>query len=684
MNRQLINDMESLMKDAYLGIDVNEETLPNPLEIIPEAVYDTPELYFMYLMSQPDYFYLAAKVLLNVNLLPFQTVILDELWRHKFPMLIGSRGMSKSFMLAVYILMRMIFLDNRKIVIAGAGFRQSKVVFQYIETIVNKSPILKDYLYSNGNNPFNRQNDEYKITAPNGSNAIAIPIGTGDKIRGKRANDIIADEFASMLIDIFETVIAGFGAVSSAPELNVKRVAAENLLKQMGMTLKDVEELIEPTAAMDNQIIISGTAYYDFNHFSNYHNKWVKIIKSKGNPQKLEEAFGTELDPALNWKDYAVMRIPYEMLPDGFMDKAQVARSRTTMHSGNYEMEFGAVFSKDSAGFYKRSLINSCVVDMLKSITTASGRRYEPAEIYFEPMMHGDKRKQYVIANDPAAMVDNLSIVVLELDGEFRKVVHVWTTNKKEHSKKIKLGLVNEHNYYAYCARKIRDLMKRFPTVRLAIDSEGGGRAIMEALKDKDKLLPGELPILHLIDPNEPRPDEDGLAGLHIIDEIHFADGTWTANANHGLKKDMEDGILLFPHTDAVSIIFADYEEESEEDSSNFDTLNQCIRDIEELKNELSTIVVSETKTGRESWDTPEVKLGTGKKGRMRKDRYSSLLMANMTARVMQSTPEVTIAPVAGGFAGMSVPKKEQHNTGILFQGPSWMTERLNNAYRYY
>ena len=45
---------------------------------------------------------------------------------------------------------------------------------------------------------------------------------------------------------------------------------------------------------------------------------------------------------------------------------------------------------------------------------------------------------------------------------------------------------------------------------------------------------------------------------------------------------------------------------------------------------------MTQTSTGaraRDRWDTPEVKLQNGKKGRLRKDRYSSLVIANMLAR---------------------------------------------------
>ena len=56
----------------------------------------------------------------------------------------------------------------------------------------------------------------------NDSTVTCLPLGDGQKIRGQRANDIIADEFASIPREIFENVVAGFAAVSSDPVANVK------------------------------------------------------------------------------------------------------------------------------------------------------------------------------------------------------------------------------------------------------------------------------------------------------------------------------------------------------------------------------------------------------------------------------------------------------------------------------
>ena len=164
--------------------------------------------------------------------------------------------------------------------------------------------------------------------------------GDGQKIRGQRANDIISDEFASIPRDIFETVVAGFAAVSSDPIENVKKIAAAKKAAELGIELEQASESV--IDKRDNQIILSGTAYYDFNHFADYWKRWKSIIKSQGKKSRPREIFGEDPPEDFQWKDYSIIRVPYELLPEGFMDASQVARSKATVHAGIYQMEFGA------------------------------------------------------------------------------------------------------------------------------------------------------------------------------------------------------------------------------------------------------------------------------------------------------------------------------------------------------
>jgi hypothetical protein len=656
---------QQLLDDAWLGINVNESTLFNPMDFVMQDSDNEALLKRLsWLMMRPEYFSFACKHILNIELSPFQALLLHEMWNRKFPMLVGSRGMGKSFILSVYPLLRALFMPRRKIIIVGAAFRQSKVLFEYMDTVWKNAPVLRD-LCSTNSGP--RRDVDRCVMHIGQSTITCLPLGDGSKIRGQRANDIIADEFASIPRDIFENVVAGFAAVAASPIEKVKQKAREKKAEELGIPIpKRQEEEMD----MSNQIILSGTAYYDFNHFAEYFKRYHKIVSSGGNQRKLEEVFGGSVPPDFDYSNYSVTRIPVDKLPAGFMDSGQIGRAKATVHAGIYQMEYGAVFTTDSQGFFKRSLIEGCTATPQDPVTLPHS-----GEVWFEASLKGDSNKKYVFGVDPASEVDNFSIVVMEVNSDHRKIVHCWTTNRKSHKERLKSKLVDEDDFYSYCAKKIRELMKVFPCAEIAMDAQGGGIAVMEALHDKDKIPEGELPIWPVIE--EKAKDTDDHPGLHILRMCQFAKYDWLAEANHGIRKDFEDKIVLFPYFDSASLGVA-----LEVDKSvgrKYDTLEDCVMEIEELKDELSMIVMTVTNSGRERWDTPEVKTGAGRKSRLRKDRYSSLIMANMSARSLLIEKTTLEAGAFGGFANGQPSFGSMDDK--LYQGPAWFTDRIKGIY---
>lgn len=892
------------INDAWLnlGHDFDESLIFNPMEF----TYDKCEgditkvdKYLSLLMTRPEYFSFVCKYIFNVEISPLQAVLLQDMWNRKFPMLIGSRGLSKSFTLALYSMMRAFLLPQRKIVVVGAAFRQSKVLYDYCDTIWKNAPVLRDLCDSNsgltrdvdrcqvkindgtvvflplgdgcltadtsvmygdrfgflgdlfnpkitteadfpnwqglevydGNNFRNSPNKRYngfkqtiKITTElgysiegtlnhkimtisgwktledfsigdlveinlsqgwhSGENRLSereayliglnlrdsIPeevlscsrevgraflkglfergeksllerggrmggtlmniiarfgqlsqlqngkislieggppsgqsyydkivkiergynqtydievdythrylansmISHNSKIRGQRAHDIINDEMASTPKEIFENVVAGFAAVASSPIEKMKKRAREKMAEELGIEI-EVDDTSQIDFYKSNQIILSGTAYYDFNHFAEYWKRYSAIIKSGGDRAKLAEVFGGEVPDDFNWKDYAVYRIPVDLLPPGYMDEGQIARSKATVHSGIFSMEYGAVFSTDSKGFFKRTLIESCVCSEKKPIILPSG------EVFFSASTRGNPQSKYVIGVDPASEDDNFSIVVLEIMPDHRRVVYCWTTTRERYRESFKANVTVEDNFYSFCARKIRNLMKDFPTVEIALDSQGGGVAIMEALHERDKLQPGELPIWPVID-QDVKADTDGEPGLHILRICKFADGMWTAEANHGLRKDLEDKVLIFPFFDSATLGFSLEEDKLANRIS--DTLEDCVVEIEQLKDELALIVLVATPNGRERWDTPHGGFSSKTKSKLRKDRYSALLMANDSARRML-VERTGIEYDEGYFKNVGFAERyvSRESDGEYYSGPAWFTEHVKDIY---
>jgi hypothetical protein len=658
------------LDNAWLKLGNIDEIKTDKNLMIHRSKYEieNPDRHLINIIKNPSNFSMTVKLLMDIELHPIQAAILEEFWDRPFPMFIASRGFGKSFLLALYCTLKCIFVPGSKIVVVGAAFRQSKVIFEYMETIWRKSAIIRSIFNGNDDGP---RRDVDRCTMRYGDSwTIAIPLGDGSKIRGLRAHIIIADEFASISPEVYETVVSGFAAVSADPMGNVKAEAKKELMKELGIWNEEMESL---QYRKSNQAIIAGTADYSFKHFAQYWERYRSIIHSQGRPEKLQEIFNGEIPHNFDWKDYSVVRIPYELIPKGFMDDRQVSRAKATIHSGIYNMEYAACFTKDSSGFFRRSLIESCVSNNQTPITI------NEQPIIFDAKIKGDPDGRYVYGIDPASEQDNFCIVIIELQPNHSRIVYCWTTNRSNFKKRQKTGLIKENDFYGFCARKIRNLMKVFPCERIALDAQGGGVAIEEALHDTDKIQEGELPLWPIIDENKSK-DTDDKAGLHILELIQFARSDWTSQANHGLRKDFEDKVLLFPNFDNLTLGLA-MEEESKDIIADdlepiYDTLSECILEIEELKSELTTIVMTQTSNSvgaRERWDTPQVKGSNNKRGRLRKDRYSSLIMANSVARMINRTEGPTSYDVIGGTSDMSAMPNQD-----LYKGPQWFTNDAN------
>ena len=666
------DNQKKIFNDAWLGLgDLSKIIISsNPMINRTENEIENPDLHLLKILKNIKYIGSTCKLLFDIELHPIQIAILQEFWIRPFPMFVASRGFGKSFLMSLYCILKCIFVPGTKIVVVGAGFRQSKILFEYMENIWRTSPILRSIFNGNDDGP---RRDVDRCTLRLGDSwVIAIPMGDGSKIRGLRAHIIIADEFASMSAEIYETVVSGFAAVSASPIENVKQEAKKAAMIKAGLWNDQLETL---SYKPSNQAIISGTADYGFKHFASYWRRYKNIIESKGDPNKLKEIFNGEIPDNFNWKDYSIIRIPYELIPKGFMDDKQVARAKATIHTGIYNMEYAACFINDSEGFFKRSLIESCVVSDVNPISINS------RTICFDASTTGNTNHEYIYGVDPASERDNFSVVILEIHPDHSRVVYCWTTNRNNFKERQKTGLVQEHDFYGFCARKIRNLMKTFPPKIIGMDAQGGGVAIEEALHDPSKIEQNE----HLIWPTinyEKSKDTDNQPGLHILELIQFAKTEWTSQANHGLRKDLEDKTLLFPRFDNLTLGLALDKEGKDILSSNlsspiYDSLSECILEIEDLKDELTTIVMTQTSTSsgaRDRWDTPEIKMNNGKKGRLRKDRYSALLIANMLARQIRNTLAQPSYDIIGGNRNTIVDQK-----GDMYKGPEWFTNGANN-----
>lgn len=617
----------------HIGLD-KQTSVESPIDLDLFYDYRDTREWIASIMLKPEFIWWTVKTLLNINLEPFQVVILEEMWNKPFPILVASRGASKSFLLSIYIILRCVLNPGCQIAVIGFGLRQSRNLYEYVEKLWRNAPILREMV--SGDKRSGPKHEQIRSTFVFGESiCMFLPLGhSGATIRGVRAQYIIIDEYGDVPKIIVDTVVAGFGAVSGDPIEKRNLLAKIRRLKASGDWDNNKEQEMAKILQC-NQMILSGTAKFHFNHFAQdwIRHKTIIQARTKENLMKLWDVKDRDKVPEPSL--YSVIRIPYELIPEGIMQKQMILNIQGSSSKAVFEQEYQAVFSDDSDGFFKAKLLHMCTAN---DVIERGGLKIADP---FDPIFRGDPKRKYILGFDPAAEVDNAAIVILELHDNHARVVYCWTINKKVYEKEIMQ--VEGLPYHKYLAKKIALLHKTFNFTVLSFDAQGGGKAVAEILEREQDARPLGMPPLlpvvegHVLWDGKEKPSDD-IEGEHIIELVEFGSAKWNTEAHYGLRTDLEQRRLIFPRFDALSI-------DIDEDEISFidESTAEISSEIEQLKYELTILEHTVTPGGnRERWDTPEVKQDNDKKGRLRNDRASALIVANMAARrIRLAYPEI-------------------------------------------
>ncbi len=616
-----------------------------------------------------------------LQLLPFQSVMLHMMWHKKFPMMLACRGAGKTFMLAVYTLLKCLLVPGTKVVIVSGGFRQAKFTFQYIDDLVKQSPIIQETIrkYHPGNEfGVKFATDRVYLKVGNNTMITGIPVGDGTKVRGMRATTLVCDEVASINDEVFDTAIGPFLSVKADPAEAVVVRQFIDRLKAMGAN-EGVVNLVEEARRMSgNQLILSGTATYQFSHFFRRYEAYRIFASSGGDAKKIREGLRRQSrDGTINvtddmmrrwqkiYKEYAIFQLPYHAMPPDFLDEDIVANHKAIMDPVIFGHEYECRFSKDTNGFFPRSIIEEASPGK-----AAQGEASD--EFHFE--LYGEPGFQYVMGLDPARWNDNFGLVILKLVGTTAQMVYSESWNKAEYGKSIK---------------RIRGALRRFPNIiYIACDKGGGGDTIQEMLASAKYLEEGDQPIIAIDPPDEHKAIPNTQ---RILEMVNFH--TWAAPANHALKRDIIMKNVLFPGRLDDDIVLSNHAKilvgEPELDLDNpehllvAEHLNDLIYGVDnedgdpitlgvyredmELKNELCTIIQSVTEKGTETFGLQKLSDQPDGLDVRRRDRYSALLLASHAARVIRGhghekgwgsikggTPQDILRNSRGGRGGYS------------------------------
>ncbi len=548
----------------------------------------------------------AAAWLMGVDLLPFQGAMIKETWNKQFVYWLCSRGASKSYDLAFYAILRCILLPGSKVVIVSGSFRQSKHVFRYVMDIFNKSPVLRHIAYP----------EEPKIGADTcrfrigQSTLIALPLGVqGDTLRGERANVIMVDEVVLIDPNIFQMVIMGFAAVSMNPNEKVRRIARQ----------KSGAESTTDSSVFDigNQIILSGTAGYEFTHAFQWYNNYQNIINSKADKEVVKKTFGDEIvtknSNSLDPRNYATITLPYEMIPEGFLDQSIISYGKSNMAQEFFDAEFRCIWIKDSAGFIPRSLIESHSED--KVCLNSSG--------------------PCVMGIDPAKKTANFAIVISRLEKDVLKTVYCWSFNEKRLKEEFVLNGLPALGFYTLAAAKILYLIKKFNVRAVFMDEGGGGSAVEEVLlAPKNYAIPDFISNIALCR-NDIFPIPPGTIPMLCVKSITNDD---MVNSCTSMKKDIQ--------SDKMKFVYPNYEQAasvSDEKNDllydNYDFINQ---ELENMKRETSIMKAIPTGRGTIVFATDD----KNKSRRPASDRFSALLYSWMAWKNLGVIENAGVIPI--------------------------------------
>lgn len=173
----------------------------------------------------------AARDLLGIELIWLQRITLRAIFFCRFPLLNEGRGVGKSFILALAACLLAMLYPRTKIGIIAPVFRQANYVFDHIDEIYHGS----EFLRAATTKASARGAAQSLLRFHNGSFIEALPLGDGNKIRGRRYHIVGLDEYAQIDESIIKLVIR--------PMLNIKR------------------------GNRDNKLIVASTSFYRWNHY---------------------------------------------------------------------------------------------------------------------------------------------------------------------------------------------------------------------------------------------------------------------------------------------------------------------------------------------------------------------------------------------------------------------------------
>lgn len=372
---------------------------------------------------------------LNIKLKLFQKILLYAMMHNNFFMYIAARGQGKTWLTALFCVVRCILFPKTKICIASATRPQANEVLL---------KITDDFMKNYG---FGSENLRREITyAAVGANKAVIEFANGswirvvtaaDSGRGSRANILLVDEFRMVDLDTINTVLRRFLTAPRQPNyLNNPKYA--HLLER-------------------NKEFYMSSAWYK-NHWS------------------FEKARAYTVNMLDDTKKYFICGLPYQVsVKEGLLSREQIEdeMSETDFDEVKWSMEMDCLFFGDTEGAF----FSFDDIGCRRTLQTAV---YPPSFInnktYKIPELATNERR--IMSVDVALMASNKH----RNDASAIIINSAIPTNNNNYVSNI-IYLENHEGLNTdELALVIRRLFRLYKCTDLVVDTNGSGLGVFDAL----------------------------------------------------------------------------------------------------------------------------------------------------------------------------------------------------------
>lgn len=557
----------------------------------------------------PIYFYrkhldIACRDLLGLELSPHHSMILRD-WGNGKPinLLFCSRGLGKSVLMAIfYVLMALLYPNLKMIVVAGQGYRGSKMILMECERIIEgylsgqkKVGYAKKSLRDKSRIIF-KDPAYWSIQFTNGSIIYGIPLGAnsdGSTIRGLRGHLLGQDEAFLIPTKLYQSVLDPMQNVLYDPTKPADQQQVKNMTMAVStcdFTFRDFYlqyDYYKSVLESDDEIEIGAKkltkkdiSVFEFNIDDSYYTyngnrvptwglDYDRMIKKKNSPTTDINLWNAEnKNIPLNLQGGY---FPFEAIEAGqnivLNDKTEQYPEALDSCSGQCILGIDTAPSGDNSAFViiKAGPYNYTDKDVAKCMTANMGK---PCPLL--GVGRGCKLTSHA------------------------QVVFAYEENKMSQQDRIKL---------------IYDLMGRYNIISIAMDARGGGLELSDLLSDpefiKQQISPNARPIF---DP-EKRPEGKGLPILTLYSTTQEQNMLF----NGYLKGTITNQVLLFPRP--------------LRDRPDNPRILEIAGHVETLTNQVARIKAIPAGKGVK-FDIESIDPNTGRRMPGKKDLYSALLYA--------------------------------------------------------